>query len=119
MTGDNVLAVEVHQTPSTAGELAFGLSLEAGDRLPPLIEDPSQPADRTVVEGQSTTFSPGPLSGTEPFSYQWYKDDVPISGATAPEYTIPAVTLADARFYRVTVANRLNSVTSRAAKLTV
>lgn len=114
-----VLAVEVHQTPSTAGEPVFGLGVDAGDRLPPLIEDPSQPADRTVVEGQSTTVSPGPSSGTEQFSYQWYKDDVPISGATAPEYRIPAVTLADARFYTATVANRLNSVTSRAATLTV
>ncbi len=42
-------------------------------------------------------------------SYQWSKNSVDISGATAASYTIAAVTAADAGTYRVTVSNLAGS----------
>jgi len=104
-------------TPTTSTELVFGLDLTAGDRLPPAIEDLSQPADRTVVEGDSTTFSLGRVMGTEPFSYQWFKDNVAIPDAVAASYTIPLVLVTDAGEYRVDVSNAAGTVSSRTARL--
>ncbi len=119
MTGANVLEVEVHQAAGTPGELAFGLKLEATDSLPPAIEDPTQPADRTVTEGDATTFSVGTVTGTTPLLYQWFKDDAPIEGATEPTLTIPVVLVTDAGGYRVEITNATGAkAVSRTAQLT-
>jgi len=64
VVGANVLAIELHQAAATPGELAFGLNLLATDSLPPAIEDAAQPADRSVVEGESTSFTAGNVFGT-------------------------------------------------------
>ena len=52
-------------------------------------------------------------------SYQWQKDGVAISGATAATYTIASAAPTAAGNYTVTVTGGAGSVTSRAATLTV
>ena len=119
LVGDNLFQVEVHPTAGAATSLVFGLSLTASDSFPPRIEDPSQPADRTVIEGEATTFSAGAVAGTGPFTYQWSKDGEPITDATSATLTLDPVLETDAGSYSVEITNPKGlKVTSRAAVLT-
>ena len=79
----------------------------------------TQPANQSVTVGQTATFSVT-ATGTAPLSYQWQKNSVSISGATASSYTTPATTSADngAKF-DVVVSNAAGSQTSTVATLTV
>jgi len=79
----------------------------------------SHPASQTVAPGASVTFSVR-ASGPPPLRYQWLRNGVNISGATAQDYTIASVTAGDngARF-RANVSNDTNSVLSNEATLTV
>jgi len=76
----------------------------------------AQPANQTVCAGSTATFS---VTATGAVSYQWRKNGVNISGATASSYTIPAAVAGDAASYSVVVTNACGSVTSNAATLTV
>jgi hypothetical protein len=79
----------------------------------------SNPSSQSVSEGQTASFSVA-VSGTSPFSFQWQKNGVDISGATASSYTTPRVTFSDnGSTYGVTVKNAYGSATSSAARLTV
>jgi PKD repeat protein len=85
--------------------------------LPPTIA--VQPADLTIVEGQTATFRVT-AQGTPPLTYQWRRDGTAIPGATAPAFTTPPATMADhGSNYRCAVSNLAGSVTSAAATLTV
>ena len=79
----------------------------------------TQPANRTVVAGQTATFSVT-AAGTAPLSYQWRKNGANIGGATAASYTTPATTTADnGTQFSVVVTNSAGTVTSGAAILAV
>jgi glucose/arabinose dehydrogenase/regulation of enolase protein 1 (concanavalin A-like superfamily) len=82
----------------------------------PVITD--QPDNLTVSQGQPATFQVT-ATGTAPLSYQWRKDNVNITGATASTYTIPAVQPSDAGAYQVIVSNTTGNATSQVATLTV
>lgn len=118
VAGTNFLQVEVHQASATQADLAFGLKLIATDSLPPAIEDPTQPADRTVVEGSSTTYSVGNILGSTPLFYQWYKDGTAIGQATNSTLTIASVLASDAGLYQVEISNATGvNALSRSARL--
>ena len=78
------------------------------------------PANVTVSEGQTASFSVS-AAGTAPLSYQWRRNAVDITGATAASYTTPATTVAADNMarYSVRVTNPVGSVTSADAVLTV
>jgi glucose/arabinose dehydrogenase len=82
----------------------------------PLIT--SQPADQTVDQGQSVTFTVE-ATGTPPLTYQWKKNLIDINGAISVQYTIATVVTSDAADYSVVVSNGAGSVTSDNASLTV
>src|SRR5439155_22266141 len=67
--------------------------------------------------GQSASFSTT-ASGAGPFSYQWLREGVDISGATASTYSIASVSATDAGTYCVVVTGTCNSITN-CATLTV
>jgi len=78
-----------------------------------------QPANQTVVAGQTATFSVA-AAGTAPFSYQWQKGTTAISGATSASYTTAATTTSDSGSqFSVLVSNSVGKATSQAATLTV
>jgi Immunoglobulin domain len=78
-----------------------------------------QPAVQTVTVGQAATFTVT-ATGTAPFTYQWYKGGVAISGATSNSYTTPATVSTDnGSLYSVTVTNSAGITTSAPATLTV
>jgi glucose/arabinose dehydrogenase len=84
---------------------------------PPSLAHP--PGDALVSVGASATFSVSPV-GTEPFQFQWQRNDEDIPGATTLIYTTPPTTLDDqgAR-YRVVVTNGFGTIESQEATLSV
>jgi hypothetical protein len=89
--------------------------------IPGLDEAPTfvaQPASQTVNVGGAAVLSFG-LSGTAPFTFQWYLNGSPISGATNPLYYVANAQPSDAGSYTVAVTNVDGSATSAAATLSV
>ena len=84
--------------------------------VPPTIL--SQPASVTVTAGSAAAFAVTANSAT-PMTYQWRKNGVAISGATAATLTFGSATTADAASYSVVVSNSGGSITSANAVLTV
>ena len=83
---------------------------------PPVIE--KHPASQTVLPGDRAVFSVV-ARGTEPLSYQWFKDDFMLPDETEPTCIIDAVTPNDAGEYTVRVSNQFGEATSDPALLTV
>lgn len=79
----------------------------------------TQPLGAIVAVGQSATFTVA-ATGVGSLTYQWRRNGFPIPGATASSYIRTAVTLADADFYDVVIADGAPSFTeSAAARLVV
>ncbi|MEE8143628.1 MAG: immunoglobulin domain-containing protein, partial [Planctomycetota bacterium] len=82
---------------------------------PVVVSDPSA---GSACEGDSVTLSVT-ASGSEPLSYQWRKDSLPLPGETSSTLTINPVGLGDAGSYDVVVTNDCDEATSGAALVTV
>src|SRR5262249_1978248 len=79
----------------------------------------SQPANATVIAGQTAMFSVT-ATGTAPLGYQWRKNTANIGGATPSSFTTPVTSVADSGAkFDVVVSNSAGSVTSSQATLTV
>ncbi len=78
----------------------------------------AQPSHQTVTAGQTATFTVA-ATGDAPLSYQWKKDGIDITGATASTLTITDADESDAGSYTCYVSNAAGNVTSNAATLTV
>lgn len=85
--------------------------------LPPSVTG-IQPANQTVLGGQLASFTVT-ANGTAPLSYEWRFNGVPIAGATATSYVIPAAQPVNAGGYSVLVTNSYGSMTSSVANLAV
>jgi hypothetical protein len=84
------------------------------------VNDPviiSQPASQTNHAGTEAVFEVG-IAGS-PSVFQWFKDGVPTSGATAQALHLPAVTPADAAGYSVLVSNNFGNLFSVTSTLSV
>ncbi len=77
----------------------------------------THPASQVKTVGESVTFSV--TAAGNGLTYQWRKNGVNLSGATASSYTIASVAPGDAGQYDVAVAGACGAVTSNAATLTV
>ena len=81
-----------------------------------------QPADQTVIESQTATFTVQ-ADGTPVYYFQWLSNGVPIVGATGESYRTPPTTIAmNGTLYSVAISNALSggvAVVSRDALLTV
>lgn len=103
-----------------SSSLGVSTSQEANLRI-----DPAQaptilvgPVNRSVRADENTTFSVD-ASGTPYLSFQWKKDGVSISDATAASLAIERAQQSDAGAYSVTITNSGGSVTSGVAILDV
>ena len=117
-TADNnaKFTVVVSNSAGSVTSNAANLSVTAVPVAPSIT---TQPANRTVIAGQTAAFSVT-ATGTAPMSYQWRKNGSNISGATASSYTTPATTTADnGAQFSVMVTNSVGNITSNAASLTV
>ena len=78
----------------------------------------TQPVATSAVVGKSTTLSVVG-SGTGPFTYQWMKAGVAITGATSSTYTIGSVAATDAGAYSVKITGPVGNVISSSVTLSV
>jgi len=85
-------------------------------RTPPTIDQ--QPADKSVCRGAAINLSVT-ATGTPPPTYQWRKDSMNISGATAATFSIASAAAGDAGSYDVIVTNICTSLISAAAVVEV
>ena len=85
--------------------------------LSPVIT--TQPSSQLVSVGYPVTFSVT-ASGPSPYSYQWMRNGINISGATARTYRIAHTTLPDnGAHFRVQVSNTYGDTLSAVATLSV
>jgi RHS repeat-associated protein len=77
----------------------------------------SQPADQTVAQGATATFSVG-ASGNY-LDYQWLSNGIALSGMTSSVLTLSNVVTSDEATYTVVISNLWGNVTSSPAILTV
>jgi uncharacterized repeat protein (TIGR03803 family) len=83
-----------------------------------------QPADESVLPGQSFTLSAQAL-GTGPLSFRWFRngnalgDGANLNGSGTPDLTISNATAENGGSYVVAVSNALDQITSTGAVLTV
>jgi hypothetical protein len=75
---------------------------------PQTITITQQPANVTSCAGSPATFSVT-ASGTD-LTYQWFKNDSPISGATGSSFTIASVIPTDEDSYYVVITNACSDV---------
>lgn len=90
-----------------------------GEPPPTPVSITTQPAPQKVFAGATAAFSVQ-ITGSAPYSFQWYRGTNAISDATNQTLSLPGVSLADnGASYRVAVSNLLGGVLSDPAGLTV
>lgn len=76
-----------------------------------------QPLGAAAAQGSPVTLT---TAGNDAnFSYQWFRNGSPVSGATGATLSLPTVTLAQAGTYTCTLSNLAGTVTTDAAKVVV
>lgn len=114
--GPNLVAVEVHQDSTSSSDVVLGMQLVAEQYDP--AEVLAHPLDQTVEEGHRATFIVN-ASGYD-LRYQWYLGNTAIAGAVSNIYTTSPATFAmNGNAYHVLVSNKVSSVRSASARLTV
>ena len=78
----------------------------------------TQPASQSLRVGSKLVLSVA-VAGDYPITYQWYLNDVIITGATSPRYTVQTTQLTNAGTYYVIAENTYGSVTSNNAVIDV
>lgn len=94
-------------------------SREANLKVTKFEVDSNYPQDVTLVVHDAVTSNvviPDELKSV-PCTYQWYKNDIAVDGATSPEYTFTPDTIGTSKLYCI-VTNEVGSITSRTATIT-
>ncbi|WP_438481312.1 DNA/RNA non-specific endonuclease [Oleiharenicola lentus] len=84
----------------------------------PAIAPSGQPANQTVAVGGTANFSVT-ATGNATLSYQWFKGEDAIVGATSTTLTVSNVQASSVGLYNVIVTNSVGSATSNNAELIV
>src|SRR6185436_18939413 len=82
---------------AVAGGQSHCLALQ----LDPLVIT-TQPQDQNVMQGATVTFNVA-VGGSQPYTYQWQKNDVPINNATNSSYSLFNVSSNDIAYYSAVV----------------
>ena len=116
VAGDNVLAVEVHQTGNTSSDIVMAMALNGAASAPPVINYPaSSLTNRTLAQCVGSTTLSVVASGSPAPTYQWTHAGTNLPGATAATYAINNVALGAAGNYTVILSNANGMVTSTPA----
>ncbi len=114
----NTLSVEVHQNSVSSSDLSFDLELAANTTIPEAPTIVTQPQDQTVFAGADVTFFVE-ATGTEPLSYVWRRNNVPVPSGTNSLLTLFNVQPTNAGNYSVIVSNLAGASVSSNAVLQV
>lgn len=76
-------------------------------------------ATTAVSTGETMTLTVTVDGGLEPYSYQWYKNNNAIAGATAATYAKASPTAADSGTYKVVVHDAYGNIISSSTVATV
>lgn len=76
-------------------------------------------ATTAVTAGQTMTLTVVVTGGLAPYTYQWYKDNNAIDGATAVTYAKASTTTADSGTYKVVVHDVYGNIISSSTVATV
>ena len=79
--------------------------------------DFEEPSDSNVEVGQSLTLS-CTVTGSEPITYQWFKDGSELPGETEDMLAFMPVAYSDFGTYHCVVNNSVNTIQSREAVVT-
>ena len=101
---------------TSAGSVTSQIAALTLASVPAIVTPPVATA---VIPAGGTLSLQVTVSGNAPFTYQWRKGTTPIVGATAPLYSKPGFTAADAGSYDVIVTNADGSATSTTAVVTL
>jgi formylglycine-generating enzyme required for sulfatase activity len=77
----------------------------------------AQPAAVSLIEGHSLTLTVRAIGS--PLTYQWFRNGVALTGATAPSFNILAVEAGEGGAYTVVVSSPTGSTTSQPAAVVV
>lgn len=102
-------SVRVH-TSCTANSVT-SQSVEIEERVPPVVLFP--PAHVTIHEGESFRLRFTLAEGSEPLTYQWYKNGVALSNITNAEFGVSTADANDAGDYEVRITNSCGATTTR------
>ena len=76
-------------------------------------------ATTTAIAGETMTLTVEVTGGLEPYSYQWYKNNNAIAGATEATYAKASTTTADSGTYKVVVHDVYGNIISGSTVATV
>jgi uncharacterized delta-60 repeat protein len=120
---DNVLPDGTRSLTLSLSE-GDGLAAIAGGMNIAIIDDDSlpqittQPENVIAINGQPASLSVSVTSPTA-ISYQWFLNDVLVSGATSATYPIASASSANEGVYTVRVTNDYDTIWSSPARLTI
>lgn len=118
VAGDNVLAVEVHQTALTSSDIVLGLALQSVPRATGPVVVGLHPQHQVVHGGDPVSFQVE-VAGQPPLACQWRFNGNDLPGQTGPVLTLPNATAWREGFYSVRVENEFGFAFSRPERLTV
>ena len=128
LVGNAATLTMANLQPSDAGTYgvrvinAYGLAysnnvgLTVNPAVAPSVTAALQPITTSVGQDVSLTVA---VTGSAPLTYQWRKDGVPISGATASTLTLTAIQVTAVGQYDVVITNAGGSAISNAVTITV
>ena len=108
-TGAVDLANQVLIALDTNNGLSVWEVIKTDALLAPEIVTP--PFSQTVLESATVNFSVA-VTGTPPFSYQWFKNGQPIDDANQSTLSFPEATLDDGGIYHVEISNAAGTASS-------
>ncbi len=117
LTGDNVLAVEVHQNATNSDDIVFGTAVTVTfTNSPPIVVQ--QPTDVSVLDGRAATLS-AIIDGNPSPALQWIKDSLPVPGATNSWLAFAAAYPTNEGTYWLAATNSFGGLTTSNALLRV
>ena len=85
----------------------------------PVISTQPKSASLALGVGFTLSVSANASADTGSLAYQWYRDDVALTGATTASYAVATAAATDAGSYRVAVSNGYGTVSSAIAVVTL
>ena len=86
---------------------------------PPPLTVSISPTSATILIGQSVNFTSTVSGGYTPYTYQWYLNDAPVSGATSDTWTFTPTESGIFYVYLKVTDDKGNTAQSETARITV